>query len=110
MVTLDQSTELSLNVVYMIGAVASGTAFLTWFISDQFRRSRSLIYRLISKHNREDDDRFQALSDDIWTIRLRNASRDGEMPPPRRTLPRRRYLVEEENGSSDLDGGDAAVV
>lgn len=84
--------------VQLVGYVASAvgvTAWLTWFISEQFRKNRHLFFRVISLHNREDDDRFEALSNDIWQIHLRNAQRDGNGLPERKTFPRRRYLQEE---------------
>lgn len=82
-----------------VGSVAGGTAFLTWFIFDQFRRLRSLIYRIISAHNREDDDRFESLSTDNWNLRLELARRLGGKIPERKTFPRRRYLQEDNEGS-----------
>lgn len=85
------------QLLVMICGAVSTAAWLTWFISQQFRSNRALFYRMMSLHNREDDDRFEALSNDIWRIHLRNAQRDGDSPPERKTFPRRRYLQEVEN-------------
>lgn len=87
-------TAVTLNTLYLIGAVMVGTAATVLFIMRESRQNRRLFYRIISLHNKEDDDRFQALSDEIWKIHLRNATRDGDQPPERKTLPRRRYLAE----------------
>lgn len=85
---------ITLNTLYLIGTVMAGTAATVLFIMRESRQNRKLFYRVISLHNKEDDDRFQELSDEIWKIHLRNASRDGDRPPQRKTLPRRRYLAE----------------
>jgi hypothetical protein len=79
-------------------SVICAASWLTWFISNQFAGNRRVFYRIISQHNREDDDRFAELSDAIWGIHLRNARRDGDSAPQRKSITRRRYLVQ--------DGGD----
>lgn len=86
------------GLVGIIGSVAGGTAFLTWFVRDQFSQQKSLFFRVISRHNREDDDRFESLSTDLWTIREHLAEHGGKSLPPRRTFPRRRYLVDDGEG------------
>lgn len=53
-----------------------------------------MFYKVMSLHNREDDDRFEHLNNEIWNIHVRNAQKDGDSPPKRRTFPRRRYLQE----------------
>jgi hypothetical protein len=104
-VVFGQEVTLTANTVYMVGSVASGTAFLTIWITNQFSKLRRELYRVISRHNREDDDRFAELHDDIWQIHLRNANIDGSKPPIKKPFPRRRYLIEsgEERGD-DLSG------
>lgn len=87
----------------MVGSVASGSAFLAWFINNQFSHNRRIFYRVMSRHNKEDDDRFEAISNDVWGILIRNARVDDDQPPKRTTFPRRRYLTEEEN-DDELDG------
>jgi len=87
--------NLNWQLVSEIGGVASVVAWLTWWIGEQFRKNREVFYRVMSLHNREDDDRFEELSNDIWRIHLRNAMRDGAEPPQRKAMPRRRYLTED---------------
>lgn len=83
-----------LSIVSAVGVFCAG---LAWFIANEFRKNRHIFYQIISLHNREDDDRFEMMSNDIWRIHLRNAQRDGDNPPERKTFPRRRYLQEVEN-------------
>lgn len=85
---------ITTSTLYIIAAVATGTAATVLFLMNEFKKNRTLFYRIISLHNKEDDDRFQMLSDDIWQIHLRNALRDGDAPQERTTFPRRRYLSE----------------
>src|SRR5579863_1975200 len=83
------------QVLTIIGSIAAATAILTWFMSEQFRKNRATFYRVISLHNREDDANFALLEEQIWNIHLRNARRDGDDPPIRHKLPRRRYLMDD---------------
>ena len=100
------SLPLTWGLVTIICAAIGSTAFLTWFVRDQFSKQRGSFFRIISRHNREDDDRFAALSDEIWNLREQVAHASGERPPPRKTLPRRRYLVDDTNEEdSDQDDG-----
>lgn len=99
------------STLYIIAAVMTGTALTVLFLTNEFKKNRRLFYRIISLHNKEDDDRFQALSDEIWAIHLRNARRDGDEPPPRKTFPRRRYLAEsisEDGDELSSEGRSAA--
>lgn len=92
-------TEMEHVTIQLVSIVVSAvliTAWLTWFVREQFAKTHRLFYRVISLHNREDDDRFEELSNEIWRIHLRNALRDGDAPPQRKTFPRRRYLAEAE--------------
>jgi hypothetical protein len=68
----------------------------TWWLSNQFSILRKLMYtltdetkrELISKieyHERHDDQRFKSLTDDMWTIKVRNAVRDREIAEERVT-------------------------
>lgn len=97
------------STLYIIAAVMTGTALTVLFLTNEFKKNRQLFYRIISLHNKEDDDRFQALSDDIWKIHLRNAMRDGDAPPDRKTLPRRHYLAETIEGDDGGAGKSAAA-
>lgn len=96
------TTELVAIVLSAVFSTAGITAWGTWFFRNQFSAARQMFFRVMSRHNREDDDRFQALSDDIQRIHLRNAQRDGDVPPPRRTFQRRRYLSDDA-GSNEYD-------
>jgi len=84
---------LTWGLIAVMASVATGTAFLTWFVSKQFSSARHLVYRIVSKHNREDDDRFAAIQNDIFRILLRNARKDGDQPPEFTPFPRRAYLI-----------------
>lgn len=86
---------VTIQLVSIVVSAVAITAWLTWFLRDQFSKTHRLFYRVISLHNREDDDRFAALSDEVWKIHLRNARRDGDDPPDRKTMPRRRYLADD---------------
>lgn len=87
---------LSLNDYLTILGICVGTimtvATLAWgssqYFTRQFNSTRQLIDTKIEKlelsilnkleyHEKHDDQRFQALSNDVWDIRVRNASRDG---------------------------------
>jgi hypothetical protein len=98
------------GVIYMVGSVATGTAFLTIWITNQFSKNRRDFYRVISRHNKEDDDRFAVLQDEHWELRGYIAKRDRTPMPKRTTLPRRRYLIETDNEQSEsseaLNSGD----
>lgn len=95
--------QVSWSILEIVAGVAGTTASVTWFVSRQFAEVRKMFYRVISLHNREDDDRFEAIRDDIHQIHIRNAVKDGEVPPSKKSFPRRRYLVEdaEQNGFGD---------
>ena len=86
------------ELVSIIGSIASATAILSWFMFQQFSNTRKELYRVISQHNREDDENFALLEEAIYAIHLRNARIDNDDPPMRKKIPRRRYLV--------TDGGD----
>lgn len=105
-----EAIPVTTDMLYLIGTVAAGTATVVIFMMRGFSENRRLFYRIISLHNKEDDDRFQALSDDIWDIRLRNAAKDGEAPPPRKTMPRRRYLAEavDDGAGMQINGSEIA--
>jgi len=78
------------TLVGLILTVIVSSVSLAWWLSKQFGTMRSLIYEKIEKlqtniltkleyHEKHDDARFDALSKDIWTIRLRNASKDRQL-------------------------------
>lgn len=80
--------ESFITVMAAPAAMISYAAGLTWFIASQFSGIRSLIHSqnqktqdiVLSKleyHERHDDQRFAAISNDLWAIRVRNAAVDG---------------------------------
>jgi hypothetical protein len=87
--------HVTIQLVSIVASVAVATAWLTWFLREQFSQTHRMFYRVLSLHNREDDDRFAELDTAIWKIHVRNARRDGDEPPERRPIPRRRYLAED---------------
>lgn len=71
-------------IITVVGTLSS----LVWWLSKQFTYVRRLIHEeiekvkeiLISKieyHEQHDDQRFIALSNDIWELKVRNAAKDG---------------------------------
>lgn len=70
----------------------STVAVGAWWLSKQFNNSRNYLFdkldlvqlAIVNKleyHERHDDQRFSQMRDDIWQIRLRNASRDESVLP-----------------------------
>jgi hypothetical protein len=97
---------LTWSLLGVMGSVAAGTAILIWFVRDQFSKQQRMFFRIISRHNREDDDRFDGISNELWNIRLTMARNHGEPLPPRETFPRRRYLVDDAGGGNGADDPD----
>lgn len=88
--------NVSIEFLSIVVGTFSCAAWLTWFLREQFSKTHRMFYSVMSLHNREDDDRFEALSGDIQKIHLRNARIDGDEPPGRNPFPRRRYLNDPE--------------
>lgn len=91
----DDAIPLTWHLVSIVASVASGTAFLTWFVRDQFARQTRQFFKIISRHNREDDDRFEALNTNIRRIREHLLSGGVAAVGEMRTLPRRNYLSDD---------------
>jgi hypothetical protein len=108
-------------LAWLAGAIVAAstlTAVVTIFILRQLSNNRALTYSVkdeimkaiaavakdfryvMSRHNREDDDRFEIIYRELWQLHLRNAARDKTMPPAFQPLPRRRYM-EEDDASDD---------
>lgn len=75
--------SVSLEVLSAIGAAALTLISFTWWFSGQFSKVRQQIYesgeRIMSKleyHEQHDDTRFNALNNELWAIKLRNATAD----------------------------------
>jgi hypothetical protein len=102
---MDMQSPVTWQFLSLLGGgiftVIGTTAFLTVWITQQFSVNRAVFYRLLSLHNKEDDDRFAELKEDIWSLHIRNARKDGEAPPVQRHFPRRRYLQEDREGSDN---------
>ena len=89
------------GTVTMVVGMVTTTVFLTWFIAAQFSKNRRDFYRVMSKHNREDDDRFLAIQEVQWELREYIARRDGSKFPHRKPFPRRRYLIDDTEGETE---------
>lgn len=107
------------DTLYMIGAVVSGTAVTVVFVMREFSRNRGLLYdtqskiqklffKIISQHNKEDDERFDAINRELHRLHIRNAKKDGAPMPEFRSMPQRRYLTEH-GGDIDLDALDGTA-
>lgn len=77
--TIEYLLTISGTIVFTVGS-------LTWWLSSQFRITRDLVYTRVQEvlnkleyHEKHDDQRFQDVRNDIWAIRLRNASIDGKI-------------------------------
>jgi hypothetical protein len=101
---LQAPSALTTDTLYLVGAIASATAVIVVFLEKRFSDLRRLVYRIISAHNKEDDDRFAALRKDIHEIAVRNALRDGDPEPHLKEFRRRRYLDDENGHSGAFDG------
>lgn len=104
------------DTFYMIGAVMAGTSATVIFVMREFSNTRKMMYqgqvklqklffRVISQHNKEDDDRFEAIYREQYRLHVRNAKKDGTPMPEFRPLPKRSYLIEH-GGDVDLDALD----
>jgi hypothetical protein len=100
------SLEAAPITFQIVTAVSSGVAvavIVVLWITREFSKTRALFFRVISRHNREDDDRFAHLDTEVWKLHLRNARKDGTSPPERTAMRRRRYLMDDtgdEEGTS----------
>lgn len=85
----------TINLLFAILlTIVGGVWSLAWWFSRKFDETKDVIYNkidelersIVSKleyHERHDDQRFGQIKDDIWDIRIRNAARDGVLPPLR---------------------------
>lgn len=83
------------NTMIVAGTVASGTGALAMWINKQFAGIRKQFYDQLKEvynkidsfqkafedkldyHERHDDSRFEAMSNNIWALRVRNAAKEG---------------------------------
>jgi len=84
----------ALQTLEVLASVATATAAVVWFIADQFKKNRAEFWKGIEalqaaltvkldQHEREDNRRFEKITEQIWDIELRNARKDGTEPPRR---------------------------
>lgn len=85
MAVLDSSDYYLVATVFTtVGSVWT----LAWFLQSKFSALSSKLYDKIERsmqqildkleyHEKYDDQRFMAISNDLWDIRVRNAARDG---------------------------------
>ena len=89
-----QQIEAIVVLLSAIGALVVATGTLVWFMADQFKKNRAEFWKGITAlhntitvklddHEKKDDRRFERVTDQIWSIEVRNARRDGEPPPPK---------------------------
>ena len=81
--------------ITIVGSAVGATALIVLWLMREFSKTRNTFYRVMSRHNREDDANFAHLNSEIWKIHMRNAIRDGQEAPERSPMPRRRYLVDD---------------
>lgn len=84
-----------MTIVSLIFTILGAVSGLAWFIFSQFSAVKKLVYdkfedlqkTFITKleyHERHDDQRFNAIQNDLWSIRVRNAAVDGNDIPHRK--------------------------
>lgn len=94
---------MTLNEIFTLVSLAGGfivgcvfwSLWAAWWLSKQFSTQRTYFFsklekveeNIISKleyHERHDDQRFASITNDILTIKVRNAIRDGEISEDRK--------------------------
>jgi hypothetical protein len=86
--------ELVVTLCTAIAALVVATATVVWFMAEQFKKTRAEFWKAISSlhntvaatiddHKKEDDRRFERLTDQVWSIAVKTAQRHGEPVPPR---------------------------
>ena len=87
--------ETIIAVVSAIGALLVATSTLVWFISTQFKSAREEFWKgisslhntittMLNNHEKDDDRRFERISDQLLDIERRNARKDGDPMPTTR--------------------------
>lgn len=110
----DDHTPVTIGLVEFIAGLMAAVIAICVFLFDQFRRAKegaarelkqfkAEMYRVVSRHKKEDDENFGKINDNIHEIHIRNARIDRTDAPPFKTLHRRRYLVDD---GGDLKHGD----
>ena len=90
------------HTLQMLAIVVGATVTIMLYLEKKFGEHRKLVYqlernfyRVMSQHNREDDDRLLALQEAQWELREYVARRDGTKMPHRKPFPRRRYVQDD---------------
>jgi hypothetical protein len=115
------SPPVTENMLAMFAAAVIGTGMLTatilLFFINALSNIRRMIYerdkilrRFASRHNREDDDRFDILVIREWQTAVKVAGLLGQPAPTLQTFPHRAYLDEEDDPGrmSDLKAAGIA--
>ena len=94
----DSQIELVTAVVTALFGIVIATGTLVWFMADKFKKNRAEFWRGLTElhntvmsemdnHEKKDDLRFEALTNQIWKMEVAQARRNGEASserPPRR--------------------------
>lgn len=107
------SVPITENALEMLAGAVIGSATITalvlLFFINALSKNRKVAYeirddfrRFASRHNREDDDRFDILVIRQWQIAMKIAKLEGQPMPVLETFPRRRYLDEEEGPGAKI--------
>lgn len=101
-----ENHQIVLSAVGLFLTIFAAVWSLAWWLSGQFTAIRNLIYSQVEKlnislsqkleyHEKHDDGRFAMVDtrlnnarDDLWDIRVRNASRDNLPPLKARDKPK----------------------
>lgn len=96
---MDWVNSITQIVIALLTVLGGLWAFAMW-LTRRFKEVTDLVFKkteeILNKleyHERHDDRRFAAVTDDLWTIRLENASRHNQNVFPRNKAP----LEKEEN-------------
>ena len=112
------SAPITENFLTLLAGAVVGSATITalvlLFFINALSNIRKMIYErdksfrlFTSRHNREDDDRFDVLVLREWQTATRVARLEGVSPPPLETFPRRHYIDEDDQPSDVRASGIA---
>lgn len=116
MVTAD-AVPVTVDIVKFAIGIVGATATICAFVFDQRRRSsnelsefKRIVFRVVSRHNKEDDENFGAINDNIHDIGMGMAQHFNRAAPKFRSIRKRRYLMDDGGNIPDsgLDVGLAA--
>ncbi len=95
LLTETDTTPITIGLAAFIGGIGVAVATgILWF-KNEMSKLRNEFFRIVSRHNREDDENFGVLEDGIWNVIARNSQKDSTPTPPRQSLRRRRYLMDD---------------